>query len=143
MLMAGLPTSVIALRAILSASAALFLASGCGKSDSPKAHLAGRVTIKGASVPSDADAAISFAPLAGGQSVSVPIVDGRYDSPQTPEGKVTVKFYISQPIGPEKESERTGEKFRDVANLVPAKHAAGIVLEVRGDNSNQDFALRI
>jgi hypothetical protein len=141
MLMAGLPTSVIALRAILLASAALFLASGCGKSDSPKAHLAGAVTIKGASIPSDADASISFAPLAGGQSVSVPIVGGRYNSPQTPEGTVTVKFYISQPIGPEKLSERTGEKFRDVTNLVPAEHAAGIVLEVRGDNSNQDFAL--
>lgn len=138
---AGLPFLVVVTRGLLLVATALPLTSGCAKSASPTAHLAGRVTVQCASVPSDADASISFAPLAGGPSVSVPIVDSRYDSPQTPEGEVSVKFYISQPIGPEKVSERSGEKYRDVANLLPAEHAAGIVLQVSGDYSSQDFAL--
>jgi hypothetical protein len=103
--------------------------------------LAGTVTVHGEPVPSDAQAALSFAPLDGGEAVSVPIVNGRYDSPDTPKGKVLVKFYISQPVGPEKVSERTGEKYRDIANLVPPEHAAGMVIEVQGDKSNQDFDL--
>jgi hypothetical protein len=119
----------------------LFLTSGCGESSGPTAHLAGTVTVHGEPVPSDAQAALSFAPLDGGEAVSVPIVNGRYDSPDTPKGKVLVKFYISQPVGPEKVSERTGEKYRDIANLVPPEHAAGMVIEVQGDKSNQDFDL--
>jgi hypothetical protein len=103
--------------------------------------LAGTVTIDGNPVPSDAEAALSFAPLGGGQSVSVPITSGRYDSPKTPHGSVIVKFYISRRVGPMKTSERTGEKYQDIANLVPSDHAAGMSLEVNGDNLNQDFEL--
>jgi hypothetical protein len=103
--------------------------------------LAGTVTINGNPVPSDAEAAVSFKPLGGGESVSVPITNGRFDSPRTPQGSVLVNFYISRRVGPIKTSERTGEKYQDIANLVPPEHAAGMSLEVSGDNLNQDFEL--
>ena len=132
---------VVAMRSFCLAFAVLFLLSGCGKSAAPTAHLAGTVTIKGAPVPADAKAALSFSPLDGDESVSVPITNGRYDSPATPQGSVSVKFYISHLVGPEKVSERTGERYRDFENLVPPEHAAGVVLQVSGDNVNQDFEL--
>lgn len=107
----------------------------------PAAHLAGEVTINGEPVPAEADAALSFKPLEGGESVSVTITDSRYDSPQTPKGKLSVKFYISRPVGPVKVSERTGKEYQDTANLVPPKHAAGMTLDVSGDNLSHDFHL--
>jgi hypothetical protein len=119
----------------------LFLTSGCGESSGPTAHLAGTVTIQGEPVPSDAQAALSFAARDGGESVSVPITNGRYDSPKTPQGPVTVRFYISRSVGPVKISERTGKEFQDIANLVPPEHAAGITIKVSGDNLKQDFKL--
>jgi hypothetical protein len=119
----------------------LFVAGGCGRNAIPTAHLNGAVTIKGKAIPPDAKASLSFAPAKGGESISVPIVDSRYDSPETPAGSVSVKFYISKLVGPEKVSQRTGEKYHDIANLVPPEHAAGMVIEVSGDNANQDFAL--
>lgn len=121
--------------------AVVLLLCGCGKASAPAIHLAGTVTIDGKPIPADAQAALSFAPSNGGESVSVPIVGGRYDSPKTPEAKVTVKFYISQPVGPEKISERTGEKYQDIANLVPPEHEGGMVIEVQGDNTSQNFDL--
>lgn len=120
---------------------AVSLTSGCGKSGPATAHLAGAVSIKGAPVPADAQAALSFEPLSGGESVSAKIVDGKYDAPDAPQGAVLVKFYISQPVGPKKVSERTGQAFQDIVNLVPPQHAAGIQIEVSGDNTSQDFAL--
>ncbi len=114
---------------------------GCGVGGTPSAHLSGDVTIDGKPVPADAIASLSFVPTKGGEAVAVSIVDGHYDSPQSPQGKVSVLFSISKPFGPEKVSERTGEKYRDVMNLVPPEHAAGIAIEVQGDNSNQDFDL--
>ena len=107
----------------------------------PTAHVAGTVTINGDPVPSDAEAALSFKPLGGGELASVPITNGRYDSPRTPQGSVLVNFYISRRVGPIKTSERTGEKYQDIANLVPPEHAAGMSLEVSGDNLNQNFDL--
>jgi hypothetical protein len=120
--------------------AVLLLMSGCGKGSAPTAHLAGAVMIGGAPIPSDADAALSFKPQ-NGKAVSVPITNGKYDSPNTPVGSVLVQFYISRRVGPMKTSERTGEKYQDIANLVPPDHAAGMSLEVSKDNLNQDFAL--
>jgi hypothetical protein len=117
------------------------LLCGCGQGSKPTTHLAGTVTIDGKPVPADAQATISFAPTQGGESVSVPIVGGRYDSPNSPEGKLSVRFYISQPVGPEKVSERTGEKYRDIANLVPPDREAGMVIEVQEDNTSQNFDL--
>jgi hypothetical protein len=117
------------------------LLCGCGKASTPTTHLSGAVTIDGKPIPAEAQAALSFVPAQGGKVVSVHIVGGRYDSPDTPEGKISVKFDISQPVGPEKVSERTGEKYREIANLVPPDRAAGIVIEVQGDDSQRDFDL--
>jgi hypothetical protein len=132
---------VISMRQLLALAIIIFLMSGCRDGSGPNAHLAGTVTINGKPVPSDADAAVSFQPQGGGQSVTVPITNGRYDSPSTPQGSVLVKFYISRRVGPIKTSERTGEKYQDTANLVPPDHAAGMSLVVSGDNVNQDFDL--
>jgi hypothetical protein len=121
--------------------AVVVLLCGCGRESSPVAHLSGTVTIDGKPIPSDANASMSFAPTEGGVAVAVTIVDGRYDSPKTPQGKVSVMFSISRSIGPEKVSERTGQKYRDIANLVPPEHAAGMVIEVQEDNSNLNFDL--
>jgi hypothetical protein len=119
----------------------LLLVSGCGKGSGPTAHLAGAVTINGKPVPGDSEASLSFEPIGGGESVSAPINKGRYDSPTTPEGSILVRFYISRNIGPVKVSERTGEKYQDIANLVPPERAGGISIQVNGDNLNQDFDL--
>ena len=40
--------------------------SGCGESSGSTAHLAGKVTINGTPIPSDAEAALSIQPLGGG-----------------------------------------------------------------------------
>lgn len=129
------------MRALFGMLAVLVLASGCGKSGPPTAHLSGAVTIKGEPVPADAQAALSFEPLSGGKSVSAQIVNGKYDAPDAPQGSVLVKFYISRPVGPKKISERTGQEYQDIANIVPPEHAAGVQIEVSGDNLNQDFRL--
>jgi hypothetical protein len=114
---------------------------GCGKGAPPTAQVSGAVTIKGAPVPADASASISFAPVQGGESVTVPIVDSRYVSPTTPRGAVAVKFYISRANGPEKISERTGQTYQDISNLVPPEHASGMVLEIGKESVQQDFQL--
>jgi hypothetical protein len=120
---------------------AVIFVPGCEENSEPTARLAGTVTINGKPVPADAEAALSFAPLRGGTSVSVPITAGRYDSPKTPLGKLLVKFYISQSVGPVKKSERTGKDYRDIANLVPPEHAAGLTIDVSEDNLNLNFDL--
>ena len=120
---------------------ALLLMAGCGKGAAPTAHLAGNVTIGGAPIPSDASAALSFTPSGSGKAVSVPITGGHYDSPNTPVGPISVNFYISRRTGPEKISERTGEKYQDIVNLVPPEHAAGETISVSGDNLSQNFQL--
>lgn len=119
----------------------LSLMLGCGKSTAPTAHLAGTVTIKGEPIPADTDAALSFESLGGGKPVSAKIVNGRYETSEAPQGSVLVRFYISQPVGPKKISERTGQEYQDIANIVPPEHAAGMTIEVSGENLNQDFQL--
>ena len=116
----------------------LLLLVGCG--GPPTTLLSGTVTLNGKPVPSDAEAFISFTPV-GGEAVSVPITEGKYESSETPRGMVTVHFHILQKVGPVKVSERTGEEFQEEKNLVPAKYATGIQLEVTDDNTNQNFAL--
>lgn len=129
------------MRTLIGIFLVLALTSGCSRSGPATAHLSGAVTIKGEPVPADAQAGLSFEPLGGGKSVSAKIVDGKYDAPDAPQGSVLVKFYISRPVGPKKVSERTGQEFQDIANIVPPEHAAGVKIEVSGDNLNQDFKL--
>ena len=119
----------------------LCLISGCGKSFAPTAHLAGAVTIGGAPLPSEADAALAFRPPGSAKAVSVPIKNGRYDSPNTPVGSVSVQFYISRRVGPVKKNDRGGPDYQDIENLVPSDKATGVSITVSGDNLNQNFAL--
>ena len=115
--------------------------AGCSFGGGSAAHLSGQVTLSGKPLPGSAQAFITFASDADpNRSVSVPIAAGRYDSPATPAGPCRVFFEITT-AGPEKISERTGQPYRDIVNLVPARHADGIPLEVSGDNINQDFDL--
>ncbi|WP_425398731.1 hypothetical protein [Aeoliella sp.] len=125
------------------AIALLVTAVGCSGSSVPTAHLAGKVTLGGKPIPSDAEAFIMFVnSSAEGKEakVSVPIANGQYDSPDTPQGAITVTFSITR-NGPTKTSARTGEQYSDVINLVPAKYSTGLPLQVTGDNTNQNFDL--
>lgn len=119
---------------------AVVVCAGCNQPE--PARIQGAVTLAGKPVPADAEAFIVFA--AGpnhSTSVSAPIVNGRYDSPRTPRGDVTVFFEISHPVGPERKSDRTGLMVRDVATLVPSRYATGIAIHVDGDESGRDFDL--
>ncbi|MBX3433196.1 MAG: hypothetical protein KF847_07735 [Pirellulales bacterium] len=122
--------------------AALGLLAGCGGSNST-VHLHGKVTLGGQPIPADAKASITFAPPGGSElkAVSVPIVNGEYDSPATPVGKLRAYFEVSKETGPVKKSERTGAEYRDVVNLVPPRSATGVEIEVAGENLDQNFDL--
>lgn len=119
------------------------VATGCGVSESPVAHLQGSVTVNGNPIPEDATAYINFAPAKGNnsESVSVKVIGGKYDSPKTPRGPVLVSFDMTHPVGPEKKSERTGQMYQEVVSLVPPQYATGIQIDVQGDDPNHDFHL--
>jgi len=121
------------------AAVAVF-ATGCGGGGGG-AHLAGTVTINGETIPAEAKAGLSFEPTAEGEAVSTSIVDGRYDVTGVPLGRVNVKFYASRPVGPVRVSERTGKEYQETQNLVPPDRAAGVTIQVDGDNLQQDFDL--
>jgi hypothetical protein len=115
--------------------------AGCGLDAGKTVSLSGNVTIGGKPIPSDAQAFITFATKSDGaeRSVSVPIKEGRYESPRTPQGQVFVSFRINR-TGPEKMSERTGELYRDIISLLPRNQTGESVL-VEEDNSDLDFDL--
>jgi hypothetical protein len=107
------------------------------------AHLQGAITLNGGALPVDAEGAITFKPASGGQgrTVTVPIVAGQYDSPDTPKGAVKAYLVISKPTGRTYKSERTGAQVAEVASIVPPKYGAGVDLEVTGDATDQNFEL--
>lgn len=120
------------------------LCIGCGDSSTDGAHLAGRVTLQGKELPADAEGFITFTQQGAAKDekpVTVPVTASRYDSPNTPTGKVKVYFDISRKTGPVKKSERTGTEYQDVVNLVPQQYATGIEIDVSGDKTDQDFSL--
>ena len=122
----------------------LAVALGCSGSSGAGAHVSGRVTLDGKPLPADAKAFVIFAPAATteqSQSVSVPVVNGAYDSPNTPVGSVKVFFDVTKATGPVKKSERTGEDYQDVINLVPSEFGAGVARTVDGDMADQNFDL--
>lgn len=117
--------------------------SGCGGGSGDTARLRGTVTIGGQPLPADATGSVTFDPAQAGpdkKTVTVPIVNGQYDSPDTPTGSVKASFNIQQPDGPEYTTDR-GTKARNVKNLVPEKSIGGVSIEVAGDKSDQDFDL--
>jgi hypothetical protein len=118
----------------------LISAIGCNK-EAHVAHLQGKVTLNGRELPKESQAFVIFAPDGKkSDSVTVPVADGRYDSPKTPTGAVTAFFEINVP-GPIKKSQHTGQDYHDVKSLVPAKFATGVPLRVEGDEPNRDFQL--
>jgi hypothetical protein len=120
----------------------MLMSLGCGSSSGKVAHLQGKITIKGAALPADAEGVIAFTPTTPGvKGASVPIKDSAYDSPETPIGRVRVGFQITQPVGPTKVSEHGGNEYREKVNLVPQGALGGLELEVTGDKADQDFNL--
>lgn len=128
------------------AAAGLLLASvvGCGHGSSkPTAHLSGVVTINGQPIPANATGTIMFRPTKAGMAntAGVPINGGRYDSPNTPVGDVTVFFSIQEPTG-KMISDAGGPPYAEMQPIVPAGAANGMALTVSGDNAEQDFDLK-
>jgi hypothetical protein len=129
-------TSLLALSMALGAS----LGCGGGSSSGDTAHLQGTVTIGGQPLPADAHGSITFRNDAG-KAVTAPIVDGSYDSPQTPRGAVKAYFTISTPTGKTYKSERTGAEVPETVSIVPASASGGLDVEVSTDKRDQNFDL--
>ena len=117
--------------------------AGCGGgSDGNTAHWSGTVTIGGQPLPADAEGSITFRPTSReGKPVSVPIENGRYDSPNTPKGQVIALFSIQRPTGRTYHSDRTGEDVAETEDIVPVKHGQGMKLDVQGDDSEANLEL--
>ncbi|BBO31187.1 hypothetical protein [Lacipirellula parvula] len=116
--------------------------TGCGgrSSTGNTAHLQGQVTIGGQPLPAGADGAITFRTTAGG-AVTVPIAEGKYDSPATPRGAVKAYFSINKPTGKTYKSARTGTDVAETVSIVPASVSNGVEVEVSGDKADQNFDL--
>lgn len=118
--------------------------AGCGggSSSGNTAHLEGTVTLGGQPLPADVEASILFRPTQSGQgkTISVPVIDGRYDSPDTPTGAVKAFFTIQQPTGRVFDNDR-GAPIKEQKSLVPDKYGAGLDLTVSDDNDGQNFEL--
>lgn len=126
--------------------AGLLLASvaGCSSGSSkPTAHLSGTITMNGQPLPANATGTIMFRPSKAGmaKTAGVPISDGKYVSPNTPVGDVTVFFSIQEPTG-KMISDSGGPPYAEYRPIVPAEAAAGIALTVSGDNAEQNFDLK-
>ena len=134
----------VALRTVslLALSLALGASLGCGggTSSDDTAHLQGVVTIDGQPLPAEAQGSITFRNDAG-RAITAPIVEGRYDSPQTPRGAVKAYFTISKPTGKTYKSGRTGADVPETVSIVPASASGGLDVEVSADNSDQNFDL--
>ncbi len=119
---------------------------GCGKSGSstPSVHLQGAVMIDGEPVPANAQASITFQPSAGnkGRPVTVPIVGGKYDSPETPLGSVLAIVSLNIPTGKTVMSERMGGEVPEIKTIaLSPEQAGGIKLDLTEDKLDQDFVL--
>lgn len=136
----------MALRLVSTLALATTLLScfGCGggSSSGNTAHLEGTVTLAGQPLPTDVEASILFRPAQSsqGKTVSVPLVAGKYDSPNTPTGAVKAFFTIQQPTGRVFDNDR-GAPIKEQKSLVPDKYGAGFDLTVSDDNDAQNFEL--
>jgi len=116
---------------------------GCTHSNRESAHLQGAVTIDGKAIPADAECSVSFKVMKQGQgrSTSARIIDGRYDAPQAPKGKVKVYFNVQQPTG-KMLREGIGSPYPEYRSLVPAPYERGMDVDISGDNPKLDFDLK-
>jgi hypothetical protein len=122
----------------------LSLVLGCDQSDSkPTAHLSGTVTINGRPLPANVTGTIMFRPSGKGmaKTAGVSLIGGKYDSPETPVGEVTVFFSIQEPTG-NMISDAGGPPFPELRSIVPQESTNGVKLQVTGENPQQDFDLK-
>jgi hypothetical protein len=125
--------------------AMVFAAGGCDSRGAAgnTAHWAGTVTIDGQPIPQDASASILFKPTQSGQakSVSAQILQGKYDSPETPKGHVKAFFSISRPTG-RMIREGQGNPYPEILSIVSSEYGSGMELDVSEDDMNRDFDLK-
>ena len=123
----------------------LLASMGCGKGSSGQtAHLSGSVTLDGKPLPADAQASITFQPTKGnkGRAIAVPIVNGQYDSPDTPLGSVSAILNLNIPTGKMVMSERMGGEVPEIETVtLSSNEAGGIKLDITEDKSDQGFAV--
>ena len=122
-------------------------AIGCGggNGNGKTAHLSGGISVRGKALPDDAEGYVQFMPDAGGQAAptSVTIEDGKYDAPEVPKGSVTAIFNITRLTGRmvREDNFPGATPYPERENLVPAKHQAGVKIQVEGDNDAHNFDL--
>lgn len=130
---------------VLFTLSALLVTAGCGSGSTSEdtAHWQGTVTIGGNPLPADAVGSITFRPVgeSSAKPVTVQIVDGTYDSPATPRGKVKAYVNVSKPTGRTMHSDRTGQDVPEMESIVPPERSMGIDLDVEGDNSEANIEL--
>jgi hypothetical protein len=104
--------------------------TGCGGGSHKTAHLAGTITIAGQAPPADARIRVDISPTAAeqGSGAASTITGNKYDCPNSPVGKVTVYVVVDRP------AERT--------SLIDPIYAAGLELNVTGDDLQHDFDLK-
>lgn len=135
-----MPKTVSCLRSLTVVSCVVFIA-GCGSGGSPNAaHWSGNVTISGVAAPEDAEGSITFRPQGNtGKPVTVRIVNGKYDSPNTPKGKIMAYVDLKQPTGKSRFDERLGKEIPIMKNLVPPERMRGIELNISEDKSDANI----
>jgi hypothetical protein len=121
--------------------------TGCPESGTgaPTAHVQGTVTINSQPIPADAQASITFRPgpeAVTAQSAGSPIVNGKYDVPNAPIGKVKVEFAIMQDTGKMVPSTDGGRPDREFKNLVPPGSREPQMAEITGDKADLNFDLK-
>ena len=130
---------------VMLAAASLSPLAGCVKTmpSANTAHLKGKITLDGGPIPADARASITFKPTRSGQAKTTfaSIIDGSYDSPETPKGLVKTYISIQQPTG-KMISEAGGRPYAEMRSLVPASCMGGFDMDIDGDNLNKDFNLK-
>lgn len=106
----------------------------------PTSKLAGKVTLDGENL---ATGEILFMPQSAGQARPEPaqIVDGKYEAEHVPQGKVKVMFTATKETGKIIEIPASTESYPEVISIIPPQYAAGIDLDVTGDDLNKNFEL--
>ena len=117
----------------------LVMASGSGCTRGPATtHLEGRVTVDGKPIQ---QGNLNFVPLEPnrGRGTTAVISEGRYTAPKVPLGRVRVDFNATKATG------RTvivsDLPMPEIIDLIPAKYHAGIEIEVKEGQFQQDFSL--
>jgi hypothetical protein len=124
----------------------LVAASGCsgGSSSGRTAHLQGSVTVGGKPIPPQAEASITIRPTGINQANAsyAKIIDGRFDMPDAPKGKVMVSFSIQNPTGKMIKYDEFSRPEPELISLAPQSWKDGQEMQVDGDKSDMVFDLK-